>query len=241
MNKLPFWTRGDCKCAPVSLETFLALTLSSLLPASLVTEASPAPPPPPPPRLLHSSHSHQHTFKAHTHTGARNIIKVLIHRNYGWIFFSPTINSPSRPHFFFLGNLKNLLVLYRWQSREQERFLKRQGEKNQRRGRMNRKGEVRWRYVGDRKTERKREFQVEASGRLWECADVFPNAHYNTCYPDNTHYLLRYGPGTRPYFMTTIFAWSSNRLQTKHTQIYKPFLILLYFSFTLTFQIHSDV
>lgn len=182
-----------------------------------------------------------HIQGSHTHTGARNIIKVLIHRNYGWIFFSPTINSPSRPHFFFLGNLKNLLVLYRWQSREQERFLKRQGEKNQRRGRMNRKGEVRWRYVGDRKTERKREFQVEASGRLWECADVFPNAHYNTCYPDNTHYLLRYGPGTRPYFMTTIFAWSSNRLQTKHTQIYKPFLILLYFSFTLTFQIHSDV
>lgn len=45
---------------------------------------------------------------------------------------------------------------------------------------MNRKGEVRWRSVGDRKTERKREFQVEASGRLWECADVFPNAHYNT-------------------------------------------------------------
>lgn len=74
---------------------------------------------------------------------------------------------------------------------------------------MNRKGGERWRYVGDRKTEGKKEFQVEAVGlgRLWECADVFPNAHYNTRpirYPDNTHYLLRYGPGTRPYFMTTI-------------------------------------
>lgn len=55
-----------------------------------------------------------------------------------------------------------------------------------------------------------REGQLFARGRLsslWESADVFLNAHYNTWpihYPDNTHYLLTYRPGTRPLFITAI-------------------------------------
>lgn len=42
---------------------------------------------------------------------------------------------------------------------------------------------------------------------LWECADVFQNAHYNAWpihYPDNTYYLLTYKLGTRTLFITTI-------------------------------------